>query len=84
MFFVIGQGIGSGVGTGLHALGAARRSLRLILFMSVLYVVGSMVGAVADGAAGTVWGAAVSQWIAAVYGWWLLQAALQEAGPPAC
>ena len=80
MLFVIGQGTGFGVGTGLHALGASRRSLRLTLFMSVLYVICSLLGAVAAGAIGAVWGAAVSQWIAAVYGWWQLHAAQQEFG----
>ena len=80
MIFVIGQGMGFGVGTGLHALGASRRSLRLSLIMSVLYVTGSLAGAVADGALGAVWGAAASQWIAAVYGWWTLHAAQQEMG----
>jgi O-antigen/teichoic acid export membrane protein len=80
MIFVIGQGVGFGVGTGLHALAASRRSLRLTLLMAILYVIGSMTGAVAAGAVGTVWGAAVSQWIAAVYGWWQLHAAQQEAG----
>jgi O-antigen/teichoic acid export membrane protein len=80
MLFVIGQGTSFGVGTGLHALGAARRSLRLILIMSVLYIISSMTGAFVAGAAGTVWGSAVSQWIGAMYGWWLLRAAMQEAG----
>jgi hypothetical protein len=80
MLFVVGQGVGFGVGTGLHALGAARRSLRLAVFNSVLFVIGSLVGAVAAGTAGTVWGAAASQWISAVYGWWLLRAAMQEVG----
>ena len=37
MFFVVGQGIGVGAGTGLHALGAARRSLRQAVLASVLY-----------------------------------------------
>ena len=80
MIFVVGQGMVFGVRTGLHALGAARRSLRLIAFMSILYVIGSLVGAVAAGTVGTMWGAVVSVWIAAVYGWWTLHAAQQEMG----
>jgi O-antigen/teichoic acid export membrane protein len=80
MLFVLAQGAGFGVGTGLHALGAARRSLRLAVVGSFFFVIGSLAGAVAGGAAGAVWGAAVSQWICAVYGWWLLRAAMHEAG----
>ena len=80
MFFVVGQSMGSGSVTGLHALGASRRSLRLTLFMAVLYVTFSMVGAFSAGTAGAVWGAAVAMWIAAVYGWWQLHAAQKEMG----
>ena len=80
MFFVVGQGMGSGSSTGLHALGASRRSLRLTLFMAVLYVTFSMAGAFSTGTAGAVWGAAVAMWIAAVYGWWQLHAAQKEMG----
>ena len=80
MFFVVGQSMGSGSGTGLHALGASRRSLRLTLFMAVLYVAFSLVGAFSAGTAGAVWGAAVAMWIAAVYGWWQLHAAQKEMG----
>jgi O-antigen/teichoic acid export membrane protein len=84
MLFVIGQGICAGYGTGLAALGAARRSLRVALFASILFVVFSLVGAIAGGPSGTVWGAAASQWIAAVYGWRQLRAAQRELGhlPP--
>jgi O-antigen/teichoic acid export membrane protein len=80
MLFVIGQGIGFGAGTGLHALAAARRSLRLVVFMAILYVIGSLAGAAAGGTVGTVWGAAVSQWIGAAYAWWQLGVAQREAG----
>ncbi len=80
MLAVIGQGVNAGAGTGLHALGAARRSLRLTILGSVLYVIGSLGGAVAGGAAGTVWGGAVALWISAVYGWWQLRVAQRDAG----
>jgi O-antigen/teichoic acid export membrane protein len=79
MLFVIGQGIGFGVGTGLHALGAARRSLRQVVLGAVLLIIGSVVGAVVGGATGTVWGAAVTPWINAAYGWWQLRVAQREA-----
>jgi O-antigen/teichoic acid export membrane protein len=80
MLFVIGQGIGLGVGTGLHALGAAKRSLRLAVFCAVLNVAGAIAGALKAGAVGTVWGIAVAAWIGAVFGWRQLSAAHREFG----
>ena len=80
MLFVIGQGIGFGVGTGLHALGASRRSLRQAVLGAVLLVTGSLVGALVGGVTGTMWGAAVAPWISASYGWWQLLAAQRESG----
>jgi hypothetical protein len=80
MLSVIGQGIAAGAGTGLHALGAARRSLRITVLGSVLFVIGSLAGAVARGAAGAVWGTAIALWISALYGWWQLGVAQREAG----
>jgi O-antigen/teichoic acid export membrane protein len=80
MLGVMGQGINAGAGTGLHALGAARRSLRLTVLGSVLYVIGSLAGAVAEGVTGAVWGAAAGVWAGAVYGWWQLRVAQREAG----
>jgi hypothetical protein len=77
---VIGQGIAAGCGTGLHALGAARRSLRVTVLGSVLFVIGSLAGAFAGGAAGAVWGTAIVLWISALYGWWQLHVAQREAG----
>ena len=80
MLFVVGQGIGFGASTGLHALAAARRSLRMIVLTAVLYIIASIVGAAVWGTAGTVWGAAVSAWIGAAYGWWQLGIAQREVG----
>jgi O-antigen/teichoic acid export membrane protein len=79
MLSVIGQGIAAGAGTGLHALGAARRSLRVTVLGSVLFVIGSLAGAVARGAAGAVWGTAIVLWISALYAWWQLRVAQREA-----
>ena len=45
MLFVTGQAIASGAGMGLHALGAARRSLRVAIISSVLLVACSLAGA---------------------------------------
>jgi O-antigen/teichoic acid export membrane protein len=78
MLFVVGQGVAGGAGVGLHALGAARRSLRTVVLGSVIYLVCALAGAVLDGATGTVRGAAVAAWLAALLTWWQLRAALRE------
>ena len=68
----------SGAGTGLHALGAARRSLRAAALTSALYVAGALLGAVTGGAVGTMRGAAVATWIGALLYWGQLRLALAE------
>ena len=80
MLTVIGVGIGFGVGTGLHAHGASRQSLRQAVLVAGLYVTGSLVGALAGGATGTVWGGLAAPWIGAVVGWWQLHAVQRESG----
>ncbi len=77
---VMGGCIATGAGMGLHALGAARRSLRAMLLASVAYVICGLVGAFAGGALGTVVGAAVATWIGALVFWWHLRAALDAHG----
>jgi O-antigen/teichoic acid export membrane protein len=79
VYFIFG-GISYGVGIGLHALGASRRSLRQALLWTVLYVTFGVVGAIVGGAEGTVWGAAVAPCVCAVYGWWQLRKAMREHG----
>jgi O-antigen/teichoic acid export membrane protein len=68
----------AGAGTGLHALGAARRSLRAMVIASILFVVCSIVGAALGGAPGTARGAAVATWLSAGLYWWELVAAFRE------
>ena len=67
----------AGAGTGLHALGAARRSLRAMVLASALYVVCGLAGAVVGGAVGTT-EARRSHWIGALLFWWQLRHALRE------
>ena len=78
--FVIGTGASLGAGAGLHALGAARRSLRTMLLVAATYLAFGLGGAVAAGAVGTVTGVAVAAWIGTLAGWWQLRAALRESG----
>jgi O-antigen/teichoic acid export membrane protein len=77
---IMGGCIGAGAGTGLHALGAAKRSLRAMIIASVLTVIGSLVGAVTGGAVGTVRGLAIATWVGTLVFWWQLRVALHEAG----
>jgi O-antigen/teichoic acid export membrane protein len=76
---IMGGCIDSGATSGLHALGAARRSLRAGLIGSAIYLVCTVVGTVAWGIDGTVWGLALGTWAGAVVWWWQLRAALWEA-----
>ena len=76
--FVMGGCASSGAGMWLHALGAARRSLRAAMLTSVAYVVCSLAGAFAGGAVGSIRGAAAGTWIGAAMYWWQLRKALQE------
>jgi O-antigen/teichoic acid export membrane protein len=75
---IIGGCISAGAGTGLHALGSARRSLRAMVIASTIYVVCGVVGAVTGGAMGTMRGAAVAGLLGAMIFWWQLQIALRE------
>jgi O-antigen/teichoic acid export membrane protein len=78
--FLMGACAGAGAGTWLHALGAAKRSLRAAVLTSAIYVVCALVGAVADGAVGSIRGAALGTWIGALVYWWQLRVALRESG----
>jgi O-antigen/teichoic acid export membrane protein len=75
---IMGGCASAGAGTGLHALGAARRSLRAMVLSSALYIVCALVGAVTDGVLGTIIGAAIASWAGAILFWWELHVALRE------
>jgi O-antigen/teichoic acid export membrane protein len=69
---------GIGAGIGLHALGAARRSLRATLLTSALIVVFAIVGAAGGGTLGTMRAVAAIAWVGALISWWQLRQALHE------
>ena len=75
---VAGASLGDGLNAGLHALGAARRSMRSMLLYSSLYLILGIIGAYLDGAVGTVWGAAIATWIGTAVWWTQLNSALRE------
>jgi O-antigen/teichoic acid export membrane protein len=68
----------AGAAAGLHALGAAKRSLRAMIISSIIYLTCSLTGAYLGGAVGTVRGAALATWLGAVVWWWQLRVAMRE------
>jgi O-antigen/teichoic acid export membrane protein len=76
--FVMGGCASAGAGTYMHALGAARRSMRAAVLTSALTVVLGLAGAATLGAAGTIEGAAVAAWTGALLYQWQLHIALRE------
>jgi O-antigen/teichoic acid export membrane protein len=77
---VAGGCVIAGATAGLHALGAARRSLRAMLLASAVFVACGLVGAAAGGALGTVIGAAVATWVGALLWWRELRVAMRQHG----
>ena len=76
--WVIGGCVSAGAGTGLHALGAAQRSMRTMILGSAIFVVCGLAGAVVGGTRGTMIGTAVAAWIGAAMFWLQLRKALRE------
>jgi len=77
---IMGGCLGAGAGTGLHALGAAKRSLRAMIIAQAFNVAGALAGAFIGGTVGTVRGLAISTWVGTFVYWWQLRAALRESG----
>ena len=75
---IIGSCVSTGAGTGLHALGAAKRSVSAMIFGSALSVILSLAGAAAYGVTGTMIGTAVASWIMALLFWLQFRKALRE------
>jgi O-antigen/teichoic acid export membrane protein len=75
---VMGGCVQAGAGTGLHALGVAKRSLRAMVLSSALYIACGLAGAAADGVMGTMIGAAVASWVGVLLFWWQLHVALRD------
>lgn len=77
---MMGGCVTAGAGIGLHALGAARRSMRAMIVMGIVYVPLTVVGASIGGDVGTIRGGAIAAWMGAVLFWVELRAALREKG----
>lgn len=65
---------------GLHALGAARRSLRAVILASVLVVASALLGAMTGSTLATMRCVAAAWWLATLVSWWQLRQALHESG----
>ncbi|MCW2933369.1 MAG: polysaccharide biosynthesis protein [Actinomycetia bacterium] len=79
---IVGSAMGTGPGAMLHALGASKKSLNVMIFGTVLFIASSLTGAALLGTAGVCWGAAVSSWISTTVGWWQMRAAIRDANLP--
>jgi O-antigen/teichoic acid export membrane protein len=75
---IMGSCASNGLSAGLHALSAARRSLRAMVFTSALYLALGIIGAYFDGAFGAVCGAAVATWAGAAMYWVQLHTEMHE------
>ena len=78
----MGGCVQSGAGTGLHALGVAKRSLRAMILFSALYIAFGLAGAATNGVMGTMIGAAIASWLGALVFWWQLHLALRNNARP--
>jgi O-antigen/teichoic acid export membrane protein len=77
---IIGLCANGGAGTGLHALGAARRSLRAAVCTAAAFVAFALIGAVLGGAVGCMYGTAVAVWSGSALYWWELRGAFRDTG----
>ena len=75
---VMGACLTVGATAGLHALGAARRSLRAMAVASLIYLGCGLLGALQGGALGTTRGVALATWIGALLWWRQLRVAMRE------
>ena len=77
---IVGVCAWGGAIVGLHALGAARRSLRAMVVASAASLAFGLVGALSGGVLGSVRGLAIAAWFGALLWWWQLHGAMRESG----
>ncbi len=76
--WVMGMCAATGAGIGLHALAAARHSLRAMLFGSALAIAFALTGAITAGTVGAMWYSAAASWLGAMVFWIHLRQALRK------
>jgi O-antigen/teichoic acid export membrane protein len=79
-FFTMGLCANVGPGVWMHALAAAKRSLRAATITASAYLIGALAGAFTGGTVGSIRGAAIGAWIGVGAYWWQLRKAVQESG----
>jgi O-antigen/teichoic acid export membrane protein len=67
-----------GSAIGMHALGAARRSLRASIMTAAIILPLAISGAFLGGVLGTLYFGALAAWLATIMSWWYLRAAIRE------
>jgi hypothetical protein len=65
---------------GMHAMDAARRSLRAVIGISAITLSCALAGAVTGGTLGTMRFAAAGAWLGTLLFWWQLRQAVHESG----
>lgn len=75
---IAGNCAGTGPGVGMHALGAARRSLRAAILNSAVILPLAILGALTFGVLGTLYFAAVASWGTTMLSWWYFREAMRE------
>jgi hypothetical protein len=67
-----------GPGTGMHALGAARRSLRASMMNSAIVIPLGIAGAFVAGVLGLLYFSAAASWLTMGMSWWYFRKAMRE------
>jgi hypothetical protein len=75
---ITGNCAGVGPGVGMHALGAARRSLRAAMWNAGIAIPAGVAGALVAGVLGTLYFTAAAAWLTTLMSWWYFRKALRE------
>jgi O-antigen/teichoic acid export membrane protein len=76
--FVLSQAVATGAGTGIGALGAAKRNLKITILITVLTSICTLVGAFLFGGIGAILGMAGASWVGTILTWGQYRKAMQE------
>jgi hypothetical protein len=75
---ITGNCFGVGPGVGMHALGAARRSLRAAMWNAGIAIPAGVAGALLAGVLGTLYFTAAAAWLTTLLSWWYFRKAMRE------
>lgn len=78
ILWIIGGTLAAGAGCGLHGLGAARQSLRVVLITGPIAGVTTVAGAAVAGLSGSIYGLALGSWMSALLTWIAFYKAFRE------